>query len=129
MHYSRVGDVELPGLLKDYQNFPARLLTRDYGGRPSLEFQWVTAVRAQDAWGAQPWSPGFLDHLRVFGQKTAAISTAWVMAAAVLTTVYARVRGIDLARLVDDPAKLRALAAVAQDPAAVASPAVPTLEG
>jgi hypothetical protein len=109
VHYSHVGKPELRGLRRDYQNFPARMVVRERDRRLSVEYEWVAAVRAEEAWGAQPWTPGFVQHLETFGQQTSALATAWGMISNVLLMVYARRRGIPLERMVEDPEKLRRL--------------------
>jgi hypothetical protein len=57
VHYPKVGSRELRGLLFDYHKFPARLVPENTPGSPAIDTQWVTVVRAQDSWGAPPWSP------------------------------------------------------------------------
>lgn len=79
------------------------------GDRLSLEYEWVTAIRAGEAWGAQPWTPEFVQHLETFSQQTTAIATAWVMISNVLVMVYARRRGIPLERIVKDPESMKSL--------------------
>ena len=66
VHYSKVGEPELRGLLHDYAWLPARVVTSggaEDGRRPQIEYQWVTGIRAQDVWGAQPWASGMPERL------------------------------------------------------------------
>ena len=103
VHYSHIGEAELRGLLNDYRNFPAHMVVHERDHRLSFEYEWVTAIRAGEAWGEQPWTPAFVQHLETFGQQTTALATAWVMISTVLVMVYAQRRGIPLERIVKDP--------------------------
>jgi hypothetical protein len=80
----KIGEPTLRGLLHDYRNFPAHMAIREGDRRLSLEYEWVTATLAEEAWGAQPWTPEFVQHLETFSQQTTAIATAWVMISNVL---------------------------------------------
>lgn len=109
VHYSSIGSDELYGLLQSYRNFPARMVTSEGGGKLTIEYQWVTAIRAQDSWGAPPWSPGIVRHLESYGQQTSALAMAWTMLSAVYMALYAQRRDIPFERIVDDAYDLRAL--------------------
>ena len=109
VHYSSIGSDELRGLLHAYRNFPARMVTHESGGKLTIEYEWVTAIRAQDSWGASPWSPGIVKHLESHGQQTSALAMAWTMLSAVYMALYARCRDIPFERIVDDADNLRAL--------------------
>lgn len=111
VHYPHIGEPELEGLLRDYRNFPARLEVLDTAGELAVESQWVTAIRVQDVLGAAPWDPMVLERMREVERTTATIAAAWVMASAVFTIVYAKRQGIDLERVVGDPAKLKSAVA------------------
>jgi hypothetical protein len=52
-----------------------------------------------------------LERMREVERTTATIAAAWVMASAVFTIVYAKRQGIDLERVVGDPAKLKSAVA------------------
>ena len=118
VHYSQVGEPELRGLLRDYRWLPARMVTSGGadGRRLQVEYQWVTGVRAQDVWGAEPWAAGMAEHLRKFGQQTGALSSTWIMLSFVLLVLHARRLGIPLEHVVDNPERLIAAAAVAREP-------------
>lgn len=87
----------------------ARMVTSESGGKLTIEYQWVTAIRAQDSWGSPPWSPGIVKHLESYGQQTSALARAWTMLSAAYITLYARRRDIPFERIVDDADDLRAL--------------------
>jgi hypothetical protein len=109
VHYSSIGSDELCDLLHAYRNFPARMVTSEGGGKLTIEYQWVTAIRAQDSWGTPPWSPDIVKHLESFGQQTSTLAMAWTMLSTVYTALYARRRDIPFERIVDDADDLRAL--------------------
>jgi hypothetical protein len=102
VHYPCVGGAELQALLRDHRNLPARQVLVEYPDGLATESQWVTAIRVGDAIGGVPWDPEILALIGTWQRATSAIATAWLMASGVLTIVYAKRRGIDLDRLVDD---------------------------
>jgi hypothetical protein len=107
VHYPEVGQPELSGLLADYQKFPARMVfVKSENGR-FPQNQWVSVVRAQDCWGAQPWDAQLLGKMGRFGGRVGAIVAAWLMANTLFTIIQAKRRGIDLGRLVESPDEVR----------------------
>jgi hypothetical protein len=125
VHYSEVGEPELRGLLHEYRWLPARMVTSgggEDGRRPQIEYQWVTGIRAQDVWGAEPWASGMPERLRKFGQQTGTLSSTWIMLSFVLLVLHARRMKIPLERIVDNPERVRAAVQVAQDPSSGAPP-------
>jgi hypothetical protein len=118
VHYSKVGEPELRGVLHDYRWLPARMVTSgggEDGGRPQIEYQWVTGIRSQDVWGTEPWASGMAEHLHAFGQRTGALSSSWVMLSFVLLALHARRLGIPLERVVDNPGRIEAAVQVARE--------------
>jgi hypothetical protein len=108
-HYSKIGESELAGLLRDYQRFPARIANYEKNDRLQAEYQWVTAIRFQDSIGSAPWAPGVLQKLERFGQGTAALAQAWIMLSITHLMIYAKQRGIPMERVNDDPDELKRL--------------------
>ncbi len=118
VHYSKVGEPELRGVLHDYRWLPARMVTPsggEDGGRPQIEYQWVTGIRSQDVWGTEPWASGMAEHLHPFGQRTRALSSSWVMLSFVLLALHARRLGIALERVVDNPGRIEVAVRVARE--------------
>jgi hypothetical protein len=118
VHYSEVGEPELRGLLHDYRWMPATMVTSDRGedgARLQIEYGWVTGIRGQDVWGAEPWAPGMVEHLGRFGQQTGALSSTWIMLSFVLLVLHAHRMGIPLERIVDNPERVGAVVQLARE--------------
>lgn len=102
VHYPWVGRPELRELLHEHRRYPARLVAERVDGVLQHENQWVTAIVAQDVFGDMS-RDGSLERMRALASTRAAVATAWMFASTVMTIVYAKKRGIEIERFVDDP--------------------------
>jgi hypothetical protein len=106
-HYSKIGEAELAGLLRDYERFPAKMVMSETAAGIQTEYQWVTAIRFQDTIGAPPWAPDIVKHLDDVGRSIGSLAQGWMMLSIVCLMTYAHKRGIPLDRVIDDPEKLK----------------------